>query len=88
MKAAELIAKYRACGPQSMPVFLHFLADHAGEVANVTVWLRELAEAARLPDPVPDPLCPDCRHVHEGRTECKKYLGEGKFCPCESKVTA
>ncbi len=40
-----------------------------------------------------DPTCPDCIHVHEGRViagrqECGHYLGEGKFCPCESKVTA
>jgi len=35
-----------------------------------------------------DPVCPDCNHVHEGRAECSKYLGEGKFCKCESKVTA
>jgi len=35
-----------------------------------------------------DPVCPACDHVHEDRTECKKYLGEGKFCPCEEKVPA
>lgn len=33
-------------------------------------------------------VCPDCDHEHEGKTECKKYLGEGRFCPCESKVPA
>lgn len=32
--------------------------------------------------------CPDCHHEHEGRGECKVYLGEGRFCLCESKVTA
>ena len=31
--------------------------------------------------------CPECDHEHEGRGECKVYLGEGKFCPCEAKVT-
>ena len=35
-----------------------------------------------------DPVFPDCDHVHEGRDECAKYLGEGKFCRCESRVTA
>jgi hypothetical protein len=35
-----------------------------------------------------DRTCPDCAHEHEGRNDCGKYLGEGKFCQCESKVTA
>lgn len=39
--------------------------------------------------PVPrDYTCPDCQHEHEGRDECKVYLGEGRFCPCEAKVRA
>lgn len=32
--------------------------------------------------------CPDCDHEHEGREECGKYLGEGKFCHCPTKVHA
>jgi hypothetical protein len=35
-----------------------------------------------------DHVCPDCHHEHEGRNECSHYLGEEKFCHCESKVTA
>jgi hypothetical protein len=35
-----------------------------------------------------DHTCPDCGHEHEGRTDCGKYLGEGKFCPCETRVMA
>ena len=38
--------------------------------------------------PPRDLRCADCLHVHEGRDECKVYLGEEKFCPCEAKVTA
>lgn len=46
-------------------------------------------EARRPADPAPrDYTCPECGHEHETRDECKKYLGEGKFCPCEAKVTA
>jgi len=40
------------------------------------------------PRPRWDRSCPDCGHEHEDRTECKKYLGEGKFCQCESRATA
>jgi len=66
--------------------------------------LRLLAERIRTPEPEPvrtfgnhqlrvrgritDPTCPDCVHEHEGREECGKYLGEGKFCHCPTKVPA
>ncbi len=55
--------------------------------------LRELAEAAVLfqearPATRFDHTCSDCGHVHEDKAECKVYLGEGRFCPCESKVAA
>jgi hypothetical protein len=122
MTAVDLIANLRALGPQELPVILHFLADHALEgrltegqrlcdVTDFKAWLRELAEAFRNSEPVPEALahsafvtgaapflggkvlstkyiCPDCHHEHEGRNECSKYLGEEKFCHCESKVTA
>lgn len=60
------------------------------DILGQRAWFQQLVAAANpsrmlLPR---DPLCPDCRHEHEGKTECKKYLGEGRFCPCESKVTA
>ncbi len=52
-------------------------------------WVLNEAEAVKSERrPRPDPNCPDCNHVHEGRNECSRYLGEGKFCRCESKVTA
>ena len=35
-----------------------------------------------------DHLCPDCDHEHEGRETCDRYLGEGRFCKCPSKVPA
>lgn len=55
--------------------------------------LREaesLKEETLTPASVPhrDHTCPDCHHEHEGRNECSHYLGEGKFCHCESKVPA
>jgi hypothetical protein len=31
--------------------------------------------------------CPDCGHEHEGKIECGFYLGEEKFCRCESKAS-
>lgn len=42
-------------------------------------------KVTRAPQPRWDRSCPDCGHEHEDRSECKKYLGEGKFCPCETK---
>jgi hypothetical protein len=35
-----------------------------------------------------DHVCPDCDHEHEEREKCNRYLGEGRFCQCPSKVTA
>ena len=35
-----------------------------------------------------DHVCPDCDHEHEGRETCDRYLGEGRFCKCPSKVPA
>ena len=82
----------------------HELRLAAGEricdVSDVTAGLKELAEAAlaeprlavkltrRQEQPRWDRTCPDCDHEHEGRNACEKYLGEGKFCQCESKVHA
>lgn len=122
MTAREIIAELRLCGPQSLAVILHFLADRAYEfrladgkritdVIDAAAWLRELAEADKVvvfpeitvegadgsipaaPSPASwqlrrDHSCDDCRHEHQGKTECGHYLGEGKFCHCESKVTA
>lgn len=102
MTSAELISALRACGPQTLSVSLHFIADRIPELAladgqrlndgtDMIVCLRELARCAEvrdLPRRPHDAMCPDCDHEHEGRTECSKYLGEGKFCHCESKVTA
>ena len=54
-------------------------------------WFEQLAEAANRSILFPvqrDHICPDCGHEHEDKRECKKYLGEGRFCPCESKVPA
>jgi hypothetical protein len=42
----------------------------------------------RPPQPRWDRSCPDCGHEHEGRNDCAKSLGEGKFCQCESRVSA
>jgi len=63
--------------------FLHEAADALAEAAVPS------GVAGRMnPHPLRDHTCPDCGHEHEDKTECKKYLGEGRFCPCESKVTA
>jgi hypothetical protein len=35
-----------------------------------------------------DHVCPDCDHEHRSREECGFYLGEGRFCHCESKAAA
>jgi hypothetical protein len=69
------------------------------DASDFSHWLREVAEAWRNPHgaapqqilgqfPARDYVCPDCGHEHEDKTECKKYLGEGRFCPCETRVTA
>lgn len=71
------------------------------DASDFKEWLVELAEEAKIPRPpyfparaAPSPqtrydhICPDCGHEHEGRTDCGKYLGEEKFCPCESRVRA
>ncbi len=64
------------------------------DILGARLWLDQLetaAEQALRPQgmAVPyDHTCPDCGHEHEDKAECKKYLGEGRFCPCESKVTA
>ncbi len=66
------------------------------DILGARRWLDQLIEAAELaakPEgiavPFPrDHVCPDCKHEHETREECKKYLGEGRFCPCMAKVTA
>ncbi len=65
---------------------------------DFAAFLREVAAALQFPDRGKvterqpqarwDRTCPDCDHEHEGKTECSHYLGEGKFCRCESKVTA
>ena len=60
MTSKELVAKYRACGPQEIPVLLHFLADHwyelrlvdgqkMNDATDASLALREIAEAFRLP---------------------------------------
>lgn len=62
MTSKELVSKYRALGPQDMPVFLHFLADHwhalkfadgqrLNDNSDSSLMLRELAEAFKLPVP-------------------------------------
>jgi hypothetical protein len=65
--------------------FLHEVAD---ELAEAGQGRTAQMDSRLLPRPALDHTCPDCGHEHEDKTECKKYLGEGRFCPCESKVTA
>jgi len=63
---------------------------------STRIWLAELAAAINLneaafatkPISLPDYVCPECKHEHRDRNECGAYLGEGKFCHCESKVMA
>lgn len=71
----------------------HMAAISDGRVSALEWVLREAEsikmEALTAPTPqLRDHVCPDCHHEHEGRNECSKYLGEEKFCHCESKVTA
>lgn len=54
-------------------------------------WVLQEAEAIKLDSTAPrvrDYTCPECQHEHESKSECSKYLGEGRFCHCEAKVTA
>ena len=85
-----------------LPTSLNGPPRRVRDASDFREWLLELAEAAKparcvspalrqtqIPAQQPrDHRCPDCGHVHEGRDECGKYLGEEKFCPCESRVTA
>jgi len=64
------------------------LAEAASLVEEVPEPLNTAAQPLRSTGRVRDHSCPECQHEHEGRTECSKYLGEGKFCRCEAKVTA
>jgi hypothetical protein len=59
MTAEELVATLRMLGPQDASVIFTFLADHAydstlrsgqklRDVTDFAIWLRELAEVARL----------------------------------------
>lgn len=61
MTAAEMIADLVAMGPQNADVVFLYLANHAidarleqgqriCDVSDVIAWLRELAEAAKIPD--------------------------------------
>lgn len=74
----------------------HMAAISAGRISALEWVLRE-AESIKMEtlvvrdqvrDQVRDHACDDCRHEHQGKTECGHYLGEGKFCKCEAKVTA
>ena len=78
--------------------WLRELADEARKIAQISPGTNVPFAAESRPGPkVTTPLaqlrydsslCPDCGHEHEGREECAKYLGEGKFCHCSSKVAA
>ncbi len=82
---------------------LNDILDFAAFLRELAAALRfpESTEVPDRPDSRPSPKvtlresqprwsrrCPDCDHEHEGRNECSYYLGEGKFCQCETKVTA
>ena len=84
-------------------LLVRYFADHiydatleSGEGISDPMNFKRLFEqcAAVLGPPVTlrsaprDHRCPECHHEHEGRGECKVYLGEGRFCLCEAKVTA
>ena len=62
-----------------------FLNEMADELAEAAIPPQTSARMNLRPR---DHTCPDCGHEHEAKAECKVYLGEGRFCPCESKVTA
>lgn len=65
--------------------FLHEVGDALAEAAAAVPGCISPRMNLR---PLRDHTCPDCGHEHEDKAECKKYLGEGRFCPCESKVPA
>ena len=78
---------------------LHHLADHwyelrlidgqqMNDATDAAMGLRELAEAARLPQNLADRTCPKCYHVHEKDSECGVNLGKGGVCECKAEVTA
>jgi hypothetical protein len=59
MTAHELLQDLRACGPQSLSVILHFVADHISEArlstgarlcdaTDFSDWLHELGDVARV----------------------------------------
>jgi len=63
MRTKDLIAELTAAGPQDLSVILHFFADraHAARLADgqglrdcldFSAWLRELAEASKVVDPI------------------------------------
>jgi hypothetical protein len=89
----------------SARLLLCYLADHAcmaelqsgqriSDLTDVKVWLRELAEAARVPSVRTSPrvtscdFCPDCGHVHIDDSECGFPIGGGRNCRCERAVRA
>jgi hypothetical protein len=63
-----------------------------GTVFPPSAKVLQMAESKPKVTPMPqrrwDHVCPDCDHQHEEREKCNRYLGEGRFCQCPSKVTA
>jgi hypothetical protein len=68
--------------------FRELVAELAPRPANGRTRPALVQHLEQRPQWKTDPVCPECDHVHESRNECSKYLGEGKICHCEAKVTA
>lgn len=95
---AELANGARVLDASDFSQWCRELAEEARKIGQFSdsteVSLR--LESRTSPKVMPPPpqlrwephTCPDCFHVHEDRDECGKYLGEGEFCHCPSKVAA
>jgi hypothetical protein len=100
MKPSELIASLRACGPQSLSVTLHYIADrykdltlenglYPHDITEHQLVHRQLALAAREPPFAESTaVCMKCFHVHEKDGECGVDLGKGGLCDCKAEVSA
>ena len=97
MTARELISNLRRCGPQSLTVIFHYVADRAHELRladgqklndclDFAAMLRELGEAARLTRPELLDSPPQLRTVSTLDPTCPRcgHVHEGdKECGAE-----
>jgi hypothetical protein len=102
MKAAELIAEFKRCGPQDLNVALSYIAERLYDsrladgrrildAMDMKQFLDECAVAYQNGGGKPlrfHNVCPDCGHEHIDEKRCNFPYAQDRECQCERKVTA